>query len=268
MHVGKFRGRSEVVPFLTRSLPERRGRADRCQRRFGRVAPRVRRLQPALVPRAQRRRRHAPRPSVTDGLSRRVGFSRPFSVRCGRLKPILRDNPGRLADSLREVSIPLQAKTGQGDGGPPLQPRGDLREPGARFQRQPCRGRRPARRRLRIPDAPLRDRVRQEQGPVLHPGGSLPHHGQGDRRREREIGRPDHPRSDLRLRFAAAESPRRSEGAHPPRPRPLRAGDGQRHQGAGPDEHDPARLPHGGNLAGQQPLQPPLQGPRWPPQDV
>ena len=51
------------------------------------------------------------------------------------------------------------------------------------FTRQPRRGRRPAWRRLRIPDAPLRHRVGQEQGAVLHPGGSLPHHGQGHRRR-------------------------------------------------------------------------------------
>ena len=52
-----------------------------------------------------------------------------------------------------------------------------------RFPRQPRRGRRPAGRRLRIPDAPLRHRVGQEQGPVLHPGRGLPHHGQGRRHR-------------------------------------------------------------------------------------
>ena len=55
--------------------------------------------------------------------------------------------------------------------------------PGLRFQQQPRRRRRPAGRRLRIPDAPLRHRIGQEQGAVLHPGRSLPHHGQGDRHR-------------------------------------------------------------------------------------
>ena len=40
---------------------------------------------------------------------------------------------------------------------------------------------------------------------------------------------------------------------------PLRAGDGQRHLGAGADEHGAARLPDGGNLAGQHPVQPALQ---------
>ena len=53
------------------------------------------------------------------------------------------------------------------------------------LRQQPRRGRRPAGRRLRISDAPLRHRVRQEQGPVLHPGGSLAHHGQGHRHRQR-----------------------------------------------------------------------------------
>jgi type I restriction enzyme M protein len=33
---------------------------------------------------------------------------------------------------------------------------------------------------FRIPDAPLRHRVGQEQGTVLHAGGSFPHDGQGD----------------------------------------------------------------------------------------
>ena len=52
---------------------------------------------------------------------------------------------------------------------------------GLDFGAQPRRGRRPAGRRLRIPDAPLRHRVRQEQGAVLHPGGSLPRHVHGHR---------------------------------------------------------------------------------------
>ena len=58
--------------------------------------------------------------------------------------------------------------------------------PALDFRRQPRRGRRHSGRRLRIPDAPLRHRVRQEQGPVLHAGRSLAHHGQGHRRRQRQ----------------------------------------------------------------------------------
>ncbi len=46
-------------------------------------------------------------------------------------------------------------------------------KPALDFSQQPRRGRRPPRRRLRIPDAALRHRVGQEQGPVLHPGRSL-----------------------------------------------------------------------------------------------
>ena len=80
--------------------------------------------------------------------------------------------------------------------------------------------------------------------------------------------RPDHLRPDLRLWLAAAEGPRRGQGPHRPGPGHLRAGDGQRHRGVGQDEHDPARLPDGGNLAGQHPLEPALQGPDWRPQDV
>ena len=52
--------------------------------------------------------------------------------------------------------------------------------------------------------------------------------------------------------------------AAPARPCPLRAGDGQCHGGAGQDEHDPARLPHGRHLEGQHPLQPA----RWANQDA
>ena len=165
-------------------------------------------------------------------------------------------------DRRRRLQRCGQARQGQGDGGPPLQPRRHLRQSGARLPQQPRRGRRPARRRLRIPDAALRHRVGQEQGAVLHPGGSLPHHGEGHRRRQRQASRPDHPRSHLRLGLAAAQGARRSQGPHRPRPRALRAGDGQRHRRAGADEHDPARLPHGGDLAGQHARQPPLQGPR------
>ena len=51
------------------------------------------------------------------------------------------------------------------------------------FRGSPRRGRRPARRRLRVPDAALRHRVRQEQGPVLHAGRGLADPGQGRRHR-------------------------------------------------------------------------------------
>ena len=63
--------------------------------------------------------------------------------------------------------------------------------PALDFREQPRRGRRPSGRRLRIPDAPLRHRVGQEQGAVLHSGGSLPRHGQGHRRRQRQERQPD-----------------------------------------------------------------------------
>ena len=46
---------------------------------------------------------------------------------------------------------------------------------------------------------------RQEQGPVLHPGGSLAHHGQGDRPGQGQPAGPDHLRPHLRLRLAAAQ---------------------------------------------------------------
>ena len=46
------------------------------------------------------------------------------------------------------------------------------------------------------------------------------------------------------------------------RARPPDRGDGQRDFRAGPDENDSARLPHGGNLAGQQPLEPAREGHR------
>jgi HsdM-like protein len=39
-----------------------------------------------------------------------------------------------------------------------------------------------------LPHAPLRDRIRQEQGPVLHPRRGLPRHRQGRRRRQRHLG--------------------------------------------------------------------------------
>ena len=41
------------------------------------------------------------------------------------------------------------------------------------LQCQPCRGRRPAWRRIRVLNAPLRDRIRQEQRTVLYTCGSL-----------------------------------------------------------------------------------------------
>ena len=60
------------------------------------------------------------------------------------------------------------------------------------FSQEPRRRRRHSRRRLRIPDAALRHRERQEQGPVLHAGRSQPHHG-ADHRHPR-APRPARPR--------------------------------------------------------------------------
>ena len=59
---------------------------------------------------------------------------------------------------------------------------------------------------------------RQEQGPVLHPGGSFAHHGQGHRHGGAKIARPDHLRPHLRLRLAAAQGARRSQEPHRARP--------------------------------------------------
>ena len=62
-------------------------------------------------------------------------------------------------------------------------------------------------------------------------------------------------RPNVRIRLIAAQGcPRSPVWRHY-----LRAGNGQRYRRVGQDEHDPARQPHGGNLAGQRPLQPPLQ---------
>ena len=105
------------------------------------------------------------------------------------------------------------------------------------FRGSPRRGRRPARRRLRVPDAALRHRVRQAQGPVLHAGRGLADPGQGRRHRRRHTPGPDRLRPDLRLRLAAAQGRRRGAARH----HDLRPGEGQRHLGAVQDEHDPAR---------------------------
>ena len=78
----------------------------------------------------------------------------------------------------------------------------------SRLREQSRRGRRPARRRLRISHAALRHRVGQEQGAVLHAGGSLAHHGQGHRRRRRQVSHSDHPRPYVRLRLPAPQGAR------------------------------------------------------------
>ena len=83
-----------------------------------------------------------------------------------------------------------------------------------------------------------------------------------------KIAEPDHLRPDLRLRLAAAQGARRGQEPHRPRPRALRPGDGQRHLRPGAHEHGAARLPDGGNLAGQHPVQPALQERRRQPQDL
>jgi hypothetical protein len=77
-------------------------------------------------------------------------------------------NANKLSD-LPDFNDAEQARQRQGDGGPAHQPHRHLREQGARFLEEPRRGRRHPGRRLRIPDAALRHRERQEQGPVLHP---------------------------------------------------------------------------------------------------
>ena len=64
------------------------------------------------------------------------------------------------------------------------------------------------RRRLRVPNAALRHGVGQEQGSVLHAGGSLPNHGSGCWHRCRHATRPDDLRSHLWLRLAAAQGGR------------------------------------------------------------
>ena len=65
--------------------------------------------------------------------------------------------------------------------------------PALDFSQEPRRGRRHPRRRLRIPDAALRHRERQEQGPVLHARRSQPHHGQGHRHLARRTPAPPPP---------------------------------------------------------------------------
>ena len=123
-------------------------------------------------------------------------------------------------------------------------------------------------RRLRVPDAPLRHRVGQEQGAVLHPGRGLPRHVHGDRPGQGRPCGPEHLRPHLRLRLAAAQGARRSQEPHRAGPRALRPGDGQRHQRAGADEHGAARLPHGGDLAGQHARRAALQESRRAAQDL
>jgi type I restriction enzyme M protein len=61
------------------------------------------------------------------------------------------------------------------------QPDRHLPEARTRLLAEPRRARRHPRRRLRVPDAPLRHRERQEQGAVLHAVRSQPRHRQGDR---------------------------------------------------------------------------------------
>ena len=66
---------------------------------------------------------------------------------------------------------------------------------------------------------------------------------------------PDDLRPHLRLRLAAAQGGGRSAARH----HHLRPGDGQRHLGVGPDEHDPARPPDRRDVAGQHAGRPVLQ---------
>jgi hypothetical protein len=91
----------------------------------------------------------------------------------------------------------------------------------------------------------------KSKGQFYTPGRGVSDHGQGHRRRRGDQRQADDLRPDVRLGLAAAQGPRRGQERHRPRPGPVRPGDGQRHEGARPDEHDPARLPHGRDLAGQ-----------------
>ena len=124
-------------------------------------------------------------------------------------RPARQCQPAALPVRLSRLQRPGETGRRQGDGGPPHQPHRHLREPGPRLLEEPRRGRRHPRRRLRIPDAPLRHRERQEQGPVLHPRRGQPHHGPGRRHPRREEHQRHHRlRPHLRLRLAAPEGRR------------------------------------------------------------
>ena len=77
--------------------------------------------------------------------------------------------------------------------------------PRPELQQQPRRGRRHSGRCLRVPDAPLRHRIRLEQGAVLYACGSLAHHGEGHRYQCHHQPEPDDLRPRLRFGFAAVE---------------------------------------------------------------
>ncbi len=85
-------------------------------------------------------------------------------------------------------------------------------------------------------------------------GDAYEYLGQGHRHQQGQEPKPDHLRSDLWLRFAAAESCGRIKD----RCDYLRTGNGQRYRCIGKDEHDPARQPHSRNLARQFAFQPVL----------
>ena len=120
-------------------------------------------------------------------------------------------NANKLSD-MPDFNDADQTRQRQGDGGPAHQPHRHLREPSARLLQEPRRGRRHPGRRLRIPDAPLRHRERQEQGPVLHARRGQPHHGADHRHPRRQDDHRHHRlRPHLRLRLAAAEGRRRSQ---------------------------------------------------------
>ncbi len=139
------------------------------------------------------------------------------------------------------------------------QPHRHLPEARARLLAEPRRARRHPRRRLRVPDAALRHRERQEQGPVLHARRGQPRHRQGDRHLAGEHqGIHDRLRPDLRLGLAAAQSRRAGGQAHHAR----RAGEGRDHRRSRPHEHDPARLSHGQHPPGQHAGRTQVQGRR------
>ena len=125
-------------------------------------------------------------------------------------------NANKLSD-MPDFNDATKLGSRQGDGGAAHQPDRHLREQGARLLQEPGRGRRHPRRRLRIPDAPLRHRERQEQGAVLHPRRGQPRHRPDPRHPRRQDQRRHHGlRPHLRLRVPVAQDRRRGRAPRSP----------------------------------------------------
>ena len=84
------------------------------------------------------------------------------------IQPLIDANARLARSDFPDFNDPNKLGEGAGDGGAPDQPDRHLREARARLLAEPRRARRHPRRRLRVPDAALRHRERQEQGAVLH----------------------------------------------------------------------------------------------------